>query len=255
MKNGSSEKDVSNYAGGLYLKNMQYISNFDGVDIHGLKAVDGGAIYVGIDEEYRDLDYNSEIYNFTNVQISNCTAENGDGGGFRIENVRNMRISSSNHSYEEIEIIKMKTIKILDANTEELIETKIIDVSNEPEEKTEEDDPSLDPSSEDNGEEEVKSTIEEVEYNITKIVHQKWMIRRSSIVNSTAKRGAGIFYSCEDRNLKCDLLLDGLNITNNSARDGGGLYIQDIEPRWDHNFVNENNSASLYGNLIASYPI
>lgn len=75
-------------------------------------------------------------------------------------------------------------------------------------------------------------------------------------MNTTAKRGAGIFYSCENMNLKCNLILDGLNITNNTARDGGGLYINDIEPQYDlENYVNENNTASLYGNLIASYPI
>ena len=57
-------------------------------------AHDSGCIHVKLDEYYRQLGFNSEPYNFNDLQVYNCYAWN-TGGGFFIDNIRKMEIKNS----------------------------------------------------------------------------------------------------------------------------------------------------------------
>jgi hypothetical protein len=79
------------YGGGISLKNMKYISTFTNVKMSNLIADYGGCLYIGLDENFRHIGYNPSMYNIRRVQIHGCIA-NKDGGGFYIDNIRNMTI-------------------------------------------------------------------------------------------------------------------------------------------------------------------
>mmetsp|Transcript_25292 Transcript_25292/g.39099 ORF Transcript_25292/g.39099 Transcript_25292/m.39099 type:complete len:134 (+) Transcript_25292:2186-2587(+) len=82
------------YGGGFHLKNMKKISTFKAIKMEFLTSENGGGIFVQLDHNYRAMGYNSEQYQFEDIQILNCTSfENG--GGFYIDSIRSMSISGN----------------------------------------------------------------------------------------------------------------------------------------------------------------
>lgn len=56
-----------------------------------LIADHGGCLYIGLDDNFRHIGYNPSMYNIQKVQMNGCIA-NKNGGGFYIENIKNMTI-------------------------------------------------------------------------------------------------------------------------------------------------------------------
>jgi hypothetical protein len=82
-------------------------------------------------------------------------------------------------------------------------------------------------------------------------------VASGSIVGSYAfGSGGGIDYECDVKDLEtCQLELGPMNISGNAAKEnGGGIYWPDKKPQFDGTEVT-NNTAGIYGNDFASFPI
>lgn len=70
-------------------------------------------------------------------------------------------------------------------------------------------------------------------------------------------KGGAINFICLDPDLNCDLYFHDILIHKNSAKQGGGINYEDVQPKFN-GFKNKtliSNYAAIYGNQIASFPI